>query len=459
MSLSESLLLVVVCSVLAYFLSGSKSKLYFLYFLSFVPFVTLNADAGGLESAEGLSGGIVLMKMSVRLLTAAGFMLAFLSGKQSLSRLALPQYLPVVFFVAWAMLGLHRAQAPWVSFFRLGELFVFFLVGVTLYDRVSSQASVRSVIRWHCLALAPLCAVAGLFVWLNPDIAQHTGEDGAMRIGHQLMNANVLGFAAVVLCLWATFELKEGRERVRHVFFERYFPAICLIGGFIVIIYARSRTSSITFLVGQVLIWIVFTRDKRKYLSLIVPGVILSVLFAVASFDGFLEWFMRGDDVETLKSGTGRTDLWSMLLFEQAPKFPLLGSGYLMLSEHGRFEHHGAHWNNAHNTFVFALVSTGIPGMLAVCAIVTWPAVRAYRMISRVPEALRSSWVLLFTLTLVIALTSVTGFGVSGHPNVAMFFHYALFSYVVSARVPGQPDSKPEFSSRTELLSPQASRA
>jgi len=459
MSLTESLLLVVVCAVLAYFLSGSKSKLYFLYFLSFVPFVTLNADAGGLESAAGLSGGIVLMKMSVRLLTAAGFMAAFLAGRQSVSRLALPQYLPVVFFVAWAMLGLHRAQAPWVSFFRLGELFVFFLVGVTLFDRVSSGASIRSVIRWHCLALAPLCAVAGLFVWLNPDIAQHTGEDGAMRIGHQLMNANVLGFAAVVLCLWATFELKEGRERVRHVFFERYLPALCLIGGFIVIIYARSRTSSITFLMGQVLIWIVFTRNKRKYLSLIVSGVILAFLFAIASFDGFLEWFMRGDDVETLKSGTGRTDLWSMLLFEQAPKYPLLGSGYLMLSEHGRFEHHGAHWNNAHNTFVFALVSTGIPGMLAVISIVAWPAVRAYRMISRVPDSMRSSWVFLLVLMLVVTITSVTGFGVSGHPNVAMFFHYALFGYVVSARIPASSEPNPQLSTGAEFVSPEPSRA
>ena len=459
MSLSQSLLLVVVCSVLAFFLSGSKSKLYFLYFLSFVPFVTLNADAGGLESEAGLSGGIVLMKMSVRLATAGGFMLAFVAGRQSLSRLALPQYFPVVFFVAWAMLGLHRAQAPWVSFFRLGELFVFFLVGVTLFDHVSSKCSVRTVIRWHCMALAPLCAVAGIFVWLNPDIAQHTGEDGAMRIGHQLMNANVLGFAAVVLCLWATYELKEGRERVRHVFFERYFPAICLVGGFIVIIYARSRTSSITFLMGQVLLWIVFTRNKRQYLSLLVPGVILAMLFAVASFDGFVEWFMRGDDVETLKSGTGRTDLWSMLLFEQAPKFPMLGSGYLMLSEHGRFEHHGAHWNNAHNTFVFALVSTGIPGMIAVFSIVAWPAVRAFRMISRVPEAMRTSWVFLFILTLVIALTSVTGFGVSGHPNVAMFFHYALFSYVVSAKMPDSNDRDREFSTGAELVLQQPSRA
>lgn len=457
MDLTQSLLLVIACAIIAFFISGSGSKLYFLYFLSFVPFVTLNSEAGGLEASTGLSGTIVIMKMTVRLITSSGFILGFIFARKSLSRLVAPQFIPVVFFVSWAMLGLHRAQAPWVSFFRLGELFTFFIVGLVLFDRVSSKLPVRTVLRWHCLAVAPLCAIAGLFVWIDPDIAQHTGEDGAMRIGHQLMNANVLGFAAVVLTLWATYELKEGRERRRHIFFERTWPLICLIGGFIVIYYARSRTSSITFILGQLCMWIVFTKEKRKYLSLILVGGLFAILGAVANFDSFVEWFMRGDDVETLKSGTGRTDLWSMLIFEQAPKYPILGSGYLMLSEHGRFEHHGAHWNNAHNTFVFALVSTGIPGMLAVISIVAWPLLRAFRMIFRVPECDRSSWVFLFVLTIVIALTSVTGFGVSGHPNVAMLFHYAIFSYIVSVPVPGEPDS--EITAQPELIRPQTSGA
>ena len=439
MDLNTSLMLVFATSILLYFISGSKSKLYFLYFLSYVPFVTLNSDAGGLENEAGLSGTIVIMKMSVRLATSSGFMLAFIFSKKSASYLAKPQYLPVVFFVCWAMLSLHRAQVPWISFFRLGELFTFFLIGLTLYNKVSHKLPVRKVVRWHCMALSPLCAVAGLFVLINPDIAQHTGEDGSMRIGHQLMNANVLAFAAVVTCLWGMFELKEGRERIRGPFFERFVPAFALCGAFIVVIFARSRTSSITLFLGMFLMWVVFTREKRKYLSLVLVGIILATFFAVANFDTFATWFMRGDDAETLKSGTGRTDLWHMLITEQAPKYPMLGSGYLMLSEHGRFEHHGAYWNNAHNTFIFALVATGIPGMLAVFSIVLWPMYRAFRMIGRVSEEDRGSWVFLFILQIVVAVTSITGFGVSGHPNVAMLFHYALFSYVVTAPAPEKP--------------------
>lgn len=442
LGLNASLLLVCATSILLYVISGSRSKLYFLYFLSYVPFVTLNSEAGGLETEAGLSGTIVLMKMAVRLATGSGFLLAFVFSRKSAQHLMRPQYFPVVFFVCWAMLGLHRAQAPWVSFFRLGELFTFFLIGLTLYNKVSHALPVRKVVRWHCMALSPLCAVAGLFVLIDPDIALHTGEDGSVRIGHQLMNANVLGFAAAVTCLWSMFELKEGRERIRGPFFERFFPALALVGSFLVVVFARSRTASITLALGTFLMWVVFTREKRKYLSLVLVAVILGAFFAAANLDALTSWFMRGDDLETLKSGTGRTALWHTLITEQAPKFPLLGSGYLMLSEHGRFEHHGAHWNNAHNTFVFALVATGIPGMLAVLSIVLWPLVRAFRMIGRVREEDRGSWIFLFILQVVVGVTSITGFGVSGHPNVAMLFHYALFSYVVTAPLPDRPRPK-----------------
>ena len=104
-----------------------------------------------------------------------------------------------------------------------------------------------------------------------------------MRIGHQLMNANVLAFAAVVTCLWGMFELKEGRERIRGPFFERFFPAFALCGAFIVVIFARSRTSSITLFMGMFLMWVVFTREKRKYLSLVLIGIILAIFFAARS--------------------------------------------------------------------------------------------------------------------------------------------------------------------------------
>ena len=53
MDLNTSLMLVFATSILLYVISGSKSKLYFLYFLSYVPFVTLNSDAGGLENEAG----------------------------------------------------------------------------------------------------------------------------------------------------------------------------------------------------------------------------------------------------------------------------------------------------------------------------------------------------------------------------------------------------------------------
>ena len=432
----EGIAAAVLASLLAFGLSGAKSSAYLLYFLGYVPFVTLDASAGGLVSEAGFGAGNVLFKLAFRVLATGGMLLLAFRRRETLGNLARVQALPVLFFFAWALLSIHRAQSPWISFIRLGELLAFFLAGVVLFAEAGRFHGPRAVARWHCIALAQILLVALYFEQTNPELAKFVSADGISRLGHKFLNSNTLGFACVAVGLWATVELREGRERARALFFERGVPALMLVLACYVLLGARSRTAMITMAVGQLVIWLPLPLAHTKRRSLFVLAGFAALVAVLLNAETIMTWFLRGESVEVVRSGTGRTGLWVALLQEQLPKAPFLGAGYLMLSDQGLFLHAGAWWNNAHNTYLFALIATGLPGALAVLAIALWPWLALFkRSLDSLPDE-RPFWLLLLAMQSVVLVAGITGFGIAGYPNPAMCFHYALYAYVLFGRAP-----------------------
>lgn len=421
---------------LALVLARVGTVAYGLLYLSFLPFMTLDPSQGGLVSVDGLaSGDNVLFKLGARALTACAVLaLAARRARSVIDVATRPACLPVLLFFGWALLGLPRCQDPWVSFFRLGELLVFFLTGVLLYVESGRDGRGADVLRWHALATVPLLVVTVAFALLHPEIAFHGDPGGARRMGHKFMNSNVLGFAATVVALWGVWVLSV-RERRRRRGELLLALVMLLLAGF-VLYHARSRTATLTTLcaVGVLLApWPHPDEDvaARRARARTFAGTLVAVALVALPFAGPLEgWFLRGASAAEVASGTGRTGLWAELLALQVPEAPLLGAGYLNLSAAGGFEHAGHHWNNAHSTYLFALVSTGVPGLLCVLLIVGLPLVHAARRVLLGDLAERPEWTLALAFTVVVATASVTSFGVTGYPNVAMLFHYALLPWV-----------------------------
>jgi len=424
-------LVAIALSMLTYALSGARSLAYLLYFLAFLPFVSIDPESGGLQQLSEMGGLNVMLKMSVRLATSAALMLLLFRRRDALRHALRPACWPVVLYFLWACAGLLRAESPWVALFRLGELLVFFLIGVCLFLEVDRFESPRRVARWHCLALLPLCLATMYAARVNPEVAYHEGL-GGLRLGHKFVEANVLGFAASVVMLWATNELREKRESARAWLYERAVPLVGLAIAAFILVYARSRTAMVTVVAGQFLLWFPFYRGDSRRRALFALSVLAALATVTANSATITEWFLRGDSVVDLMSGTGRTGLWRALISEQVPKAPILGTGYLTLSETGYFEHAGTWWTNAHNTYMFALVSTGIPGLIGVLAIVFLPLRATFRRVFASQPEDRASWVLLFALQAVVAITCITGFGVSGFPNPVMLFSYAIYLYSVA---------------------------
>lgn len=458
--MTQGILVAVVAAIFAYLLMGAKRPVYLLYCLGIVPFVTLEMDSGGLVDGGGLGNPNTLFKMSLRLLTTTGFLYYLFARRRSFAHVWRLAHLPVLFFVAWGLLSTVRSTVPLISILRLGELLVFFLGGIVLCTDSLQKHGPRKVARWHCLAFIQILIATITISFLDPDLALHVSADGIGRLGHKFINANSLGFACVVVGLWATAELRVRREGERGIFFERVVPLIALCLAAYVLYQTRSRTALITMTLGQMILW--FPAGSRRFWSF--PSFIFIsfavILFAAQQSDTVAEWMLRGASVADLQTATGRVGLWDALLGEQLPQAPILGAGYLMLGSDGSFFYNGTYWSNAHNTYVFALIASGIPGFLAIVTIALAPAWLLLRKTLRAHARERSFWALLFALQLVVVISGLTGFGISGFPNPAMYFHYSLFGFaMLRARPRGAEATKPEAAWRPSPLAPRAKRA
>lgn len=425
--MTEGLIVLVLATACAWWLSGARTFAYLLYFASFAPFVTLDLSDGGMQSAEDLGSRIVQVKLVLRALTAVFIVLLVARRRVALRALGSAPLAPVLFFVAWAVLGVAQSSEPVLALSRLAELVLFVLLGVLLW--CDDHRSVRAKLRTHALGLLPLIAVTGYYLRARPELAMHVSTDGLVRVGNRLINAETLGTVGALLSLWATLELQEPRERTDNWTRERLLPLACLLFGVAALLFARSRTAMLAAAVGQAILWLPRGRaTRRRWIATIALASL--VLVACATNTGAIEaWFLRGEGVANLRSGTGRVDLWAHLLDDAVPVHPLLGHGYLSLGEDGRFAHAGSLWTNAHNAYLAALVYCGLPGLAAILAIVVLSIRGAWRRAHARREA--GPWSLVLAWCAFAAISNATSFGICGWPNPLMLFFFALYPLAV----------------------------
>ncbi|MBL4771148.1 MAG: O-antigen ligase family protein [Planctomycetes bacterium] len=422
-------------AMMCFALSGARSWVYALYFASYVPFISLSAVEGGLTEVSGLGGSNVGFKLAIRAACSLGFLIIIARQKHALSQVFRASSLPILVLFAWSLAWLSRSQSPWISLFRLTELFAFFFAGVALYLQEGRKHRLRDVLRWHCLALFTLPLLSLWFSWLRPELVQHEGSGAVVRWGHKLLNANSLGFSCTVVLLWATNELKASFARPSDEGWRgRWVPVLAVAICGLVFLMARSRSAALLLLVGQTILWWPQSPVGSRLRLRLAAGLLMGVGICLWQWSNIEPWFLRGESASSLATATGRTHLWQELITRQTSEQPVAGAGYLMLSDQGGFLHEGRMWTNAHNTYLFALVSTGWVGFLSVLCIVLWPLLACARAVRRAPIQDFEPQRLLFALIAVVALASITGFGVFGFPNPAMLLFYSLYALVLAEK-------------------------
>jgi len=434
------LAVLLLTAAVAWWLSGSRSVAYLLLYLSFAPFVTLDPSEGGLQDTAGPWTSLVQQKAWLRAASAVPILLFLLARPRAIGILLDARVLPAVFFFLWALIGLGTVREPLLPLFRLGELATFVALGAVLWAASARAGSLRGLLRWHALALLPLIAITAYYAAAHPELAVHVSTDGMVRMGNRLLNAESLGTIGALLLLWATFELREPRERQAGWMRERLLPAACLFLGAATLVLARSRTAMLGAIVGMLILWSPFFGATRRKSVVAVGAACLGLLWLALHASDVEAWFLRGEGVASLRSGTGRTGLWAHLLEETAQESPLLGQGYLNLSARGTFDHAGTTWTNAHNAYLGALVYTGLPGLLAIATLLWLPIRAAWRRARRAGSE-RGAWSLVLAFSVLAAISNLTSFGICGWPNPLMLFFFAL--YPIAVRGPREPAEEP----------------
>jgi len=407
------------------YLAGARRLVQVLFALAFLPFLSVDPSSGGLVAVEGLGGTNVRLKLALRAATALGLCWALVRRRDAAAQLARLENAPIALFIVWALIGMARGPSATVRLLRLAEFASFFLAAQALYLEVERRAAPRDVARWHLTALLPLCTTALAYLVIDPTIAAHVGP-GGLRLGHRLIEANVLGLAGALSFLWAVFCLWETRDASRR---ERAFALVVGLVGLVVLLLARSRTAMVSVVVGALLVWAPLG-DRRRWPRFLF-GLGLAALAGVALQDTIYSWMLRGAEQRDLMTGTGRTLLWKALLCESFPRHPWLGAGYLALDEGGPFAHAGTQWVNAHSTYLFGLISLGIPGFVLTLTIVLLPLARLAGRVRRAPLQDRAALRLLAAAQLTVVVSGLTSFGVAGPPNAAMLFSLGLYPYAV----------------------------
>jgi O-antigen ligase len=308
-------------------------------------------------------------------------------------------------------------ESAWKSFELLTTLLV---ATVWLRDARRSADDAAQIVNALCYFsfATVLYAVVGLALY--PQIAYGIQEgigDIATAEASGIvprLNANTLGQVAGIMVVLGIVSWIDGARK-------KGSWIVVLVGG-VALIAAHSRTSLLT--VPLVLLCFFVARRRYKTLFFVAPILVVTAVLSSSAVEGY---FTRGQDLATLKSMTGRTQMWA-IAWDAFTETPWLGKGFytghksLGLGELVG----GSSFSSVDNTFLEALVDVGLVGtifLLAFAVSVFVSSIRALRW--RAPQFSGGGWERLasFVFITFILIRSMTGPTLQTlHINLSMMF-------------------------------------
>lgn len=275
---------------------------------------------------------------------------------------------------AWSLTTfvLAAALSSWFSPYPikvLGYLLLLFGVScltLSLVQRSPDRKRIVLLERTWLWTVSFLVLKDTLFALLTP---QFHSQTGITRLGMGVTHANTLSFLAS-LVFWLSFG--QYQSRLSSIW---WLPRLIFL---IVVGLSRSRMSMLVLVVGG-LIWIwmkISARTPRERLilrTIVLCGAIFGLflygwllLSHTSPATVLFQWVNRNQDLPTLTSLTGRTEIWTIVIGKIfTPTFHFLfGYGYGM----SRFViNGGSHYPeffafHAHNSILEALLAMGFLG-------------------------------------------------------------------------------------------------
>lgn len=339
-------------------------------------------------------------------------------------RLGTRNWLPVIFYVMYLLLGLisvmwsslvHYTLLQWAMITEALVFAWFYCQWLVLYNHLSGGHARFSRVFGRATFWVGLAFLIGLYI--DPATFYRETHGGEVaRLGGFIINPNELGMLAVLGAVMAYMEWLEGGEK--------WWNLLLWIVSVAVLLLTQSRSSLGAFLLVTGLSVLISGNLKLQLAAVIGAVVILPVLVQTI--------IVKQGDIEEVMSMTGRLPFWKDLIADGFTQKPILGYGFMCIS-YGEYFYsiHAYAAKMTHNTFVQVLLNLGLVGAF-ICLL---QMVLTFHTVARTIDSYLK-YLAIFML-IPILINSFTEFGIFGESNYGIQFYQLLillFVFVPQAR-------------------------
>ncbi len=369
-----------------------------------------------------------LVKTSLRLLltVVAFFMVKSLRDKFRSHEFAYTNFTPFLLYGGYLLLGLcslawaslpNYALLQWLMVVEALVFAWFFTQLMAFYNAVSDNHARFSLVFGRAALF--ICAGFLIGLWIDPETFSRLTHQGSVsRLGGIIINPNELGLFAGLCCVMGYAELLDKRPMPINL--------LAIAVGVAVLLLTQSRSSLIAFLVVSAIFMLRLGNIRLIMLSTAAAVAVVPYLFfSIVVKDG---------DMEEVMSMTGRIPFWQDLLRDGFSQRPLLGYGFMCVSDTEFFDSiHSYAGKMAHNTFMQVLLNLGLVGF-SICLL---QMVYLFLAIGRSSNA-TSKW-LAWMMLVPILVNSFTEFGIFGDSNYGIqFYQLIILMFAIQAQPAGQ---------------------
>jgi len=308
-----------------------------------------------------------------------------------------------VFILATVFEPTSRSVAPTtmslvLSFFRLSQWVIAFVLIVALYSRAPVTRATRLVVELIGHSSWIWLAMVWIFLPIVPAQVYGGSEDGGpdeiRRLGGQFIHPAHVALLGSIAFFYALLFFNRGARKW----------IACLI-ALMTIALTGARAQQAGFLLALLLYAIVLSRKPVVRWGMI-GATALALLLAIPLGGGVMKYVARGQNAQTLASLSDRTRVWEAS-FEAIQARPLLGYGYSVgarnaIRDYWKF----SHWipPHAHNEFIQAALDGGVVALVLVLCIYGHTLWTSIRGVGKGPYQL-----FFFIILVQFALNTLTG--------------------------------------------------
>jgi|SoiMethySBSTD1v2_1073268.scaffolds.fasta_scaffold22083_4 O-antigen ligase len=264
-------------------------------------------------------------------------------------------------FFCWLLATTLNAPNPTytaMAVFSVVALYLACLALHTDYDR----EMVLAVILGSCL----LVVVLSLFAYVAiPSFGRlEEWQGGAQIQGHRLSGITGTPNGIGIISAWCVLVIAIHWHALRHYLHS----SVLFFGGMIALVTLALSQSRTAMAILLVLTGITFTLRRRYTPYLLISGAIIVTIvaiFAISDSDLFLRLLSRSGNVMEIETGTGRAQIWSLVIKLAQSNF-WTGQGYastvFILPDYSDYMSHAP--PHAHNMWLQLWLTTGMIGVI-----------------------------------------------------------------------------------------------